>query len=331
MTIPFPPPRISLAQLPTPFYPMERLSSMVGGPMIWIKRDDLTGFELGGNKVRKLEFLLADAFDRNADVVITCGGVQSNHCRATAFAAARLGLRCHLLLRGDKPSELDGNTLLATLAGAKCTYYSPANWKNLDSYFSSWVEHYRRQGLNAYCIPTGASNALGLWGYIVAAEELAKDFSAHAVAMDMVCCATGSGGTHTGLALGLSRLAPEIIVRGYAVCDNRRYFEQKGADDLLEWKKAYLTSTQTTEVRLDIEDSYIGPGYALADAAVFETIEMVAQSEGILLDPVYTGKAFHALIDQIKTGKLPHCKNVVFVHTGGAFGLYPYKNRIKSG
>lgn len=299
--------------------------------MIWIKRDDLTGFELGGNKVRKLEFLLADAVHQKADVIITCGGVQSNHCRATAFAAARLGLRSHLLLRGDKPNALDGNTLLASLAGAECTYYPPSSWKNLDAHFAVWVEHYRNRGLNVYCIPTGASNALGLWGYISAAEELSRDFTAHDVAMDMVCCATGSGGTHTGLALGLSCLAPDIRVRAYAVCDDRRYFETKGVKDLLEWKNFYLGSSEPSEVKLDIEDGYMGEGYALANEPIFETIALVARTEGILLDPVYTGKAFYGLIDQIKSGKLDDCTNVCFIHTGGAFGIYPYKDRIKSG
>lgn len=331
MTIPLLPPKIPLAHLPTPFYPLLRLSSRLGGPMIWIKRDDLTGFELSGNKVRKLEFLLADAVNQKADIILTCGGIQSNHCRATAFAAARLGLKCHLLLRGDKPIVFDGNTLLASLAGAECTYYHPSDWKNLDDYFAFWVEHYRSLGLRAYSIPTGASNAMGLWGYIAASDELTKDFSNHNVRMDLVCCATGSGGTHTGLALGLSRLAPDIIVRGYAVCDNRRYFEEKGAGDLVAWKNAYQTSTESFDVQLDIEDGYIGQGYGLAGESVFRTIELLAQTEGILLDPVYTGKAFHGLIDQIQSGKLHRCNNVAFIHTGGAFGLYPYKDRIIAG
>lgn len=328
--LPSQPPRISLAQLPTPFYPLKRLSSKVGGPMIWIKRDDLTGFELSGNKVRKLEFVLAEALNHRADLVITCGGIQSNHCRATAFAAARLGMRCHLLLRGDTPEVPDGNNLLASIAGAEVTYYPPVSWKNLPDHFAVWTDYYRRQGLNTYCIPTGASNALGLWGYIQAAKELVDDFSNSGVTMDMVCCATGSGGTHTGLALGLSHLAPDVNVRAYAVCDDRQYFEKKGAEDLLDWHRDYQSSPLSQRVQLEIEDAYVGRGYALADAPVFETIEMVAQTEGIILDPVYTGKAFHGLIDQIKSGPLGHCKNITFIHTGGAFGLYPFRAMINT-
>ncbi len=321
-------PRIHLAQLPTPFYPLDRLSQYIGGPRIWVKRDDLTGLELTGNKIRKLEYSAAEAIQQKADVLITCGGIQSNHCRATAFVAARLGIRCHLILRGREPEVRDGNTLLAALAGAQCSYYPIATWGRLKEHFRFWKEQYAAQGLSAYEIPTGASNAVGLWGYVNAASELVSDLHKHGLESCLVCCATGSGGTHVGLALGMSYFQPEVAVRGYAVCDSAAYFRIKGAEDLNNWCEKYALSLPAGPLELDVNDGYIGRGYGLADPDVYETIGLVARLEGLLLDPVYTGKAFFGMLDEIRSGRLGRFTNVVFMHTGGAFGLFPDRDTL---
>ncbi len=321
-------PRIHLAQLPTPFYPLDRISEHVGGPRIWVKRDDLSGFELSGNKVRKLEFAVAEALQHKADVLITCGGIQSNHCRATALIAARLGLQCHLVFRGTEPDIKDGNTLLASLAGAQCSYYPATSWGRLKEHFLFWKAHYAAQGLSTYEIPTGASNAVGLWGYVNAASELVSDLQMHGLDACLVCCATGSGGTHAGLALGMAEFAPDVAVKGYAVCDSAAYFQEKGAEDLDAWCVKYGLSLPGNSLELDIDDRYIGRGYGIADPGVYETIGLVARLEGLLLDPVYTGKAFFGMLDGIRSGRFDRFKNVVFMHTGGAFGLFPERDAL---
>lgn len=324
-----PPAKYSLARLPTPLQPLDRLSSVLAGPRVWLKRDDLTDTLLTGNKVRKLEFVVARALELGATTLITCGGVQSNHCRATALVAAQLGLSCHLVLRGEPPEHADGNTLLAQLAGAKITYLSLSEYsRGLDQQLRSLKEQYDREGRPAYVIPTGASDGVGLWGYYSAAGELAQDFIKHSLAPALVCCATGSGGTHAGLALGLAHLQLAVKVRGYAVCDSRRYFEEKAKADIEHWYKLYQPSVAPVIPPLDINDDYIGDGYGRANEAVFAAIELLAGTEGIILDPVYTGKAFAGLLDQIRRGELNHANDVVFVHTGGVYGIFPYRQQI---
>lgn len=324
-----PPDRVRLASLPTPLQPLNRLSAHLNGPKIWIKRDDLTGTALTGNKVRKLEFVLADAQTESADVLITCGGVQSNHCRTTALIAAQHGLQSHLVLRGEKPEVLDGNTLLASLAGAKLSFYGPREYQDqLPALLEYWVNHYQAQGKRPYLIPTGASNGIGLWGYITGAKELIADCERLGFNADYVCCATGSGGTHNGLALGFSTLSPDVRVRGYAVCDDGDYFRRKADQDYRDWNNRYYPNNQPPQIELDVDDSYIGKGYGAAGPAVFDAIRLLARLEGILLDPVYTGKAVAGLIDQITTGRFDDSHNIVFVHTGGVFGLLPYREQL---
>lgn len=326
-----PPAKCSLARLPTPLQPLDRLSTALAGPRIWLKRDDLTDTLLTGNKVRKLEFVIARALDLGATTLITCGGMQSNHCRATALVAAQLGLSCHLVLRGEPPKEADGNTLLAQLAGAKITYLSLSEYgRGLDSHLRSLKEQYDRAGQPAYVIPTGASDGVGLWGYYSAARELAHDFVEHSFDPALICCATGSGGTHAGLALGLAHLQLAAKVRGYAVCDSRRYFQEKGKADIEHWYKLYQPAVAPVIPPLDINDAYIGAGYGHASGTVFAAIELLARTEGIVLDPVYTGKAFAGLLDQIRRGDLNHADDVVFVHTGGVYGIFPYRQQFSA-
>lgn len=324
------PHKLDLAQTPTPFYLLERLSAELGGSPVWIKRDDLTGAATSGNKIRKLEFLLADAQAQGCDTVITSGGVQSNHCRAVALLGAQLGLKVHLLLRADSEPRAVGNLLLDHLAGATISHYSVREFKRLDSLFDQWRDYYSQQGAKAYTIPTGGSNGTGLWGYISAAAELADDFARNNLRPQAIVHATGSGGTQAGLMLGCHLHGIETPVKAYAVCDSSGYFERKVGADLREWQEKYSPGTDIGALKADTCDSYIGPGYGQAGPEVFEFIKQLAAMEGILLDPVYTGKAFYGLVEDIKQGKYASGENsdIVFVHTGGLFGLFAQQQNL---
>lgn len=326
------PARLPLAQTPTPLHKLERLSDQVG-VNVWIKRDDLTGHLLSGNKIRKLEFSLAEAQRQGCDAVITCGGLQSNHCRATALAAAQLGMKSALILRGHSPGELDGNLLLDTLSGAEISVVKPSVYTlQLDSLLQEKAEELSARGLKPFVIPTGASDELGLWGYIAAAEEINNDLGRIKLNPSHLVCATGSGGTHAGLALGFSILRPELNVLGVAVCDDESYFTDKAEQDIGRWRHRYPDAVSVDftpeSVSIQVNDQYIGPGYGRADDEVFEVIKMLASLEGIVLDPVYTGKAFYGLLKEIEAGLCAPGSDVLFVHTGGLFGLFPFADRL---
>ncbi|PCK03567.1 MAG: D-cysteine desulfhydrase [Alteromonadaceae bacterium] len=334
------PDKLKLANLPTPIRPLDRLSEKYGGPRIWLKCDDQTGSVLSGNKIRKLEFCLADALEQGAQMIITCGGLQSNHCRATALAAAQLGLQSHLVLRGKKPpdNDADGNYLLDKLSGAAVSVYPPKIYmESLPGLIAELIEAYSSKGIKAYSIPTGASNAVGIWGYITAAEELLADFKRLSFSPDEIFCATGSGGTQAGLTLGMHLAGAKVPVTGFAVCDDNAYFDQKVRQDVLAWQQRYFPSgayqdRQLAGIHTDLKvrtiDRYIGAGYAKGYAELYSSISEVASLEGVVLDPVYTGKAFHGLLSEIKLGNLSHCSDVLFLHTGGVFGLYPYRSEF---
>ncbi len=332
--LPYKPSRIPLAQLPTQLNALDRLSEIYGGPRIWIKQDDQTGSVLSGNKIRKLEYVLAEAKSKACDTLITCGGIQSNHCRATATVAAQLGLKAHLILRGECADIAEGNLLLDKLSGAEISYYKPKHYfSELNSLFDYWSAFYKAQGRKAYCIPTGASDEVGLWGYISAAEELVNDFNNTGFKADALVVATGSGGTQGGLTLGMQLLKKDIPVFGMAVCDSEAYFRRKIHQDVAAWEKRWGTDLQFSEAdiaRLDVNtiDNYIGPGYAKAYPEVYECIKLLARVEGIVLDPVYTGKAFYGMLKEIESGCFREMENVVFIHTGGVFGLFPFKQEI---
>ncbi len=340
------PAKLDLALLPTPLQRLDRLSAKLGGPTIWIKRDDLSGSLLSGNKVRKLEFTVAHAKAEGSEVLITCGGLQSNHCRATAVVGAQLGMPVHLVLRGTldeaNNAELDGNLLLDHLAGAKVDYYAREDYqKNLKNILDRVKEDYRLNVQKAHIIPTGASDGIGLWGYVAACKELAENFRSNQLSPDLIVTATGSGGTQAGLTLGAKLYDFGCEVLGFAVCDDNAYFKRKVTADITEFKVRYshrfndaLASTDQDVfaealMAIHTNDHYIGDGYAIASDDVLESIIMLSRLEGIVLDPVYTGKAFHGLIQEIQQGRFDHLKNIVFVHTGGGFGLFPYKDRLQ--
>lgn len=322
------PPRIPLARLPTPLQLLERISERCGR-RIWIKRDDLTDAAISGNKLRKLEFVAAAARSTGCDTLITCGGVQSNHCRATALVGARLGLRVHLILRGEAPADVDGNLLLDHLAGARISHYPPRRYvEELPALFEHWRQHYQAEGSRALCIPTGASDGIGIWGYLAAAEELAQDMQVAGIDTADWVCATGSGGTQAGLTLGAALQELPVRVWGFNVCDDEAWFLNKVAEDVADWQARYAPGFELPDLDPRVVDGYVGPGYGRAGPEVFETIAEVARLEGIVLDPVYTGKAFHGMLQEIQRGRFGNLEDIVFVHTGGIFGLFPQRGNF---
>lgn len=321
MTVPYPN-RLSLAQLPTPIHPLDRFSAKNGlDCRLWIKRDDLTGCAASGNKVRKLEFILAEAQLQGADVIITCGGVQSNHARATAILSAQLGMQCHLLLRGE-PEELTrtGNHFLDLLAGANISHYPSREYlAQFETLLNELIQEYRRQGLKPYFIPTGGSDPTGVWGYVQAAAEIRA--ASAAMSFDHIVCACGSGGTLAGLIAGASLSGLPAKIWGINVCDTAEHFRHKVLHDLVDWKQKYSQTCEIDSQAVRIIDGYVGRGYGKSDAPVYRVIRELAALEGILLDPIYTAKAFCGMLSEIKKGQLKDAREVLFIHTGGLFGL----------
>jgi D-cysteine desulfhydrase len=324
------PPRIPLARLPTPLQPLLRLSaSLSTGHRLWVKRDDLTDVAVSGNKLRKLEFVIAAAGEQGCDTLITCGGVQSNHCRATALVGAQQGFGVHLILRGEAPAEIDGNLLLDHLAGAVISHYPRHQYAaELDELFITWQNHYRNQGHTAYCIPTGASNGIGIWGYVRAVEELAVDMADAGIESAHCVCATGSGGTQAGLTLGAVVHDVPLTVWGVNVCDDEDWFVEKVAADIADCRRRYPGRTGEGDIPARVIDGYVGPGYGRAEPEVFGTISRVAREEALILDPVYTGKAFHGMLREIEAGRFGDSGDIIFVHTGGIFGLFPQRHEF---
>ena len=321
------PARISLARLPTPLEPLTRLSA-AHGTRIWIKRDDLTDTVASGNKIRKLEYSIGQALAEEADVLVTWGGVQSNHCRATAALAARLGLKSHLVLRGSEPNERDGNLLIDSLVGAEITFAPPERYHAMDHTYMDLQAEYASQGLKTYRIPVGASDEVGLWGYINCANELKRDFESAGISPDAIVSATGSGGTLAGLIIGNALHELNTRVVAFNVCDDEAYFKHKISKDFVLWRDRYGSELDIDQLPINVIDGYVGPGYGRATPEVFETIREVARLEGIVLDPVYTGKAFNALLQEIRSGKFEGLSDIVFIHTGGMLGLFPQKQKL---
>ena len=320
------PPRIEIARLPTPCQPLRRLSDRVGTE-IHIKRDDLTGIALSGNKIRKLEFVLADALAKKADAVLTCGGAQSNHARATAVAAAMLGLRCRLLLRTPDPGNpppAEGNILLDRMAGAEIVWISPAEYQNRSKIFEREAALLKNEGHTPYIIPEGASNPIGAWGYIRATEELKNDLAALGPEVPTtIVHATGSGGTAAGLALGARLFDLPARTVTFNVCEDQTHF-LKVIEGICEQaiSEFQLPIDFDRDRDLHIIDGYVGRGYALSRPEELRLICEVARTEGIFLDPVYTGKAFFGMVQELKKRPGIFGKRILYIHTGGIFGLF---------
>ncbi|GAK57834.1 predicted pyridoxal-phosphate dependent deaminase [Candidatus Vecturithrix granuli] len=316
------PPKIALAHLPTPIHQLSRLAAQCDGPEIFVKRDDFTGLECSGNKVRKLEFVAAHALQEGCDVLITCGGMQSNHSRATAAVAARLGLQCHLVLRGAAPEVPGGNLFLDQLLGAKITYLPNPSYDDLITEMERLAQDYAKQGHKALVVPMGASNALGSLGYVAATQEMMSQFQDMALTPDYIVAAIGSGGTLAGLILGkkLFGLSSQII--GVNVCDNAAYFHQEIAHIVREFCERYQVDVKVEPKDYRIIDGYVGAGYSLSRPQEREFIVQVARTEGIVLDTAYTGKALYGLTQEIQKGTFKQGEMILFIHTGGLYALF---------
>lgn len=317
-------PRLHLATLPTPLHRAERLSEALGGPEIWFKRDDLTGFGLGGNKIRKLEFLAAEALAQGADTLVTGAGPQSNHVRITMAVAARLGLKGLAVFHSNRPPETQGNLLLDDLLGAELVFTNDPDRSRLDGQIIAEAERQRARGRRPYVIGRGGASPLGSAGYVAASLEIQTQLVEQQLSIDYLFCATGSCGTQTGLLVGAAWLKPGYQVRGVTV--SRPRAECVTRLETLGRQTIELLDLNLTLSGHDIVvyDDYIGSGYGIPTPAGVEAIRLVAQTEGIFLDPVYTGKAMAGLIDLIERGEFDRRHKVLFLHTGGAPSLFAY-------
>jgi D-cysteine desulfhydrase len=314
-------PRVTIAHLPTPLESLPRLSTLLDGPELWVKRDDQTGLATGGNKTRKLEFLVGDALEHNADTLITCGAAQSNHARQTAAAAAKFGLDCVLVLRGEMPAEVQGNLLIDQLVGAEVVW---AGDKALDRRMREVASELREAGHQPYVVPYGGSNPVGVTGYVAAMRELILQCEERALTFDHIVFATSSGGTQAGLVVGAEALGYKGRILGISV--------EPQADAL---RRTLADLARATAVHLGLElnlapedfavnDDYLGGGYGVVGDLEREAIGTVGRAEGLLLDPVYTGRAFGGLLDMIRGGAFRRDEKVLFWHTGGTAGLFGY-------
>jgi L-cysteate sulfo-lyase len=320
-------PRVSLAHLPTPLEPLDRLSKRLGGPNLWIKRDDCTGLALGGNKTRKLEFLIADALGKDADTIITAGGIQSNHVRQTAAAAAKYNLDCHLVLNRNVPRDdphyaVTGNIQLDRLLGATVHIHPAGSDRTLEmtKLAGGLISDDRRP----YIIPLGGSNPLGALGYAAAAAELAAQADALDLRIDHLVHACSSGGTQAGLVAGFHAGANAIKVIGVDI-GNEAAVVRATTLALADACAAMIAPVNGSLAALvEVAEGHGGEAYGLPTAQMQAAVELVARLEGIVLDPVYTGKAMAGLIAMIEAGRFGPKDNVVFLHSGGAPGLFAY-------
>ncbi len=321
-------PRLKIAHLPTPLEPLQNLTRLLGGPNLWIKRDDCTGLGTGGNKTRKLEFLAAEALAQGADTLITQGAVQTNHGRQTAAIAARLGLRCILLLEHrvatDDPDYLkNGNVLLDRLFGAELRELPGGT--DMNAAMEPVAEEVRRAGGRPYTIPGGGSNEVGALGYVGCALELVHQANEQGLVIDHIVHATGSAGTQAGLVAGIAAMNARIPVLGIGVRAPRE--RQEANVHALACRVAEKLGLRSGIDRSAVAANcdYVGEGYGIPTPAMVEAVQLFARHEGILLDPVYTGKAAAGLIDLCRRGFFAKGTNVVFLHTGGAAGLHAYR------
>lgn len=323
------PESISIAHGPSRIEYLDRLTRELNGPEIYIKRDDDTSCLLSGNKVRKLEFFLADALKKGADTLITCGGLQSNHARTTAIAAKRWGFDCYLILRGRGVRIPDGNYLLSSLAGAKINLVTKSEYLNRDQIFDKLEKNLARQGKRPYSIPEGGSNGLGAIGYVRAMEEIRDQMGEMGIEFDAIVMAVGSGGTYAGLWIGKKFFHIRGEVIGFNISATAQYFFERIFQCVRESEILLKKTFNLTMDDIKIIDGYVGKGYAKSRGEEMAFIKHVAQHEGIILDPVYTGKAMYGLVDQIKKGRFKKGQKVLFIHTGGVFGLFPYREWFK--
>ncbi|MEQ9916480.1 D-cysteine desulfhydrase [Pectobacterium aroidearum] len=322
-------PRLSLGHFPTPLEALPNLSAYLGGPTIYIKRDDATGLATGGNKTRKLEFLLADAQQQGADIIITQGATQSNHVRQTIAAATKLGLKTKVLLEKrvedyGEDYQRSGNVLLDHLLGGEIIDHLPAG-TDMQQAMETLAESLRKEGLKPYVIPGGGSSPVGALGYVACAEELLFQSSQQRLRIDHIVHATGSTGTQAGLVAGLAATHSHIPLLGISV----------RAPKAKQEENVYTLAQRTWQLlgipgelprsAVQVNSDYVGKGYGIPTEGTLEALRLLAQLEGILLDPVYSGKGMAGLIDLIRQGHFRADENIVFIHTGGSAGLFGYR------
>ena len=320
-------PRIRCGHWPTPLEPMQNVSAKLNGPALWVKRDDCTGLSTGGNKTRKLEYLIAEAIGQGADTVITQGATQSNHARQTAALCAKVGLACHILLEdrtgfADPAYRLNGNVLLDRLHGA--TVSSRPGGSDMQAEMEAFARTLQAQGKKTYVIPGGGSNPIGALGYVNAALELVTQLNDMGLKATHLVLATGSSGTHAGLLAGLRILNSPLKVIGFGVRAPKEKQEQMVYD--LACRTAKLLGHEGAVKREDVfaDCNYVGQGYGLPTPGMVEAVRLLAETEGLLFDPVYTGKGLAGLIDWVRRGHFTSNDTVIFLHTGGSAALFGY-------
>lgn len=322
--------RFCLAEFPTPIHYLETLSKACNGPAIYMKRDDLTSLGMGGNKTRKLEFLIGEALEQDKDTLVTAGGLQSNHCRLTAAAARKAGLSCHLVLNGTKPESPNGNLLLDKIFGAKIHY---CDRKDRDERLNQVADELAAIGKKPYVIPVGGSNSTGSVGYVNAMLELDTQLKEMQIKPDAIVFATSSGGTQAGLALGAKIIDFKGQVLGISI-DQTKTGDESFLPILTE-----IVNTTANRIGSDIQMTdndfllncdYLGAGYAMPDDLEFSAIKDLAQYEGILLGPVYTARAMGGLLDLIQKGVFTKDQTILFWHTGGTPELFAWANQVET-
>ena len=321
--------KLRLGNFPTRIERLEKFSTIVK-EHVYIKRDDQTGTEFSGNKIRKLEYSINEAINNDCDTLITCGGIQSNHARATAAAGIKLGLKSVLVLRSDEKPELEGNYLIDKIMGADVRIISSEDYRERrQEIMENILKELEAKGRKGYIIPEGASNGIGTFGYLACFNEILEQEKEHGIVFDTIVTAIGSGGTFAGLYLGnkLTNSGKKIV--GINVCDTAEYFKER-VSEILKEVKTYIPDTEFEISKDDmcIIYGYVGDGYAVSRTEELDFICDFAEAEGIVLDPVYTGKAMRGLYTEIKKGTFKDSKNILFIHTGGLFGLFSKRDQF---
>ncbi len=311
--------KVNLAWKPTP---IEFLENFPHPAKIYIKRDDYTGLISSGNKIRKLEYAIFDAKEKGCDTLITCGGVQSNHCRATVFAGKKFGFDVHLVLRGKPEKPYQGNLFLDHLLGAKIKYVSYEEYKErINEVLEETAEELRKNNKKPYIIPEGASNEIGCLGYVECMDEM-KNFIIKEK-IEAIYLAVGSGGTYAGLLIGKKLLNLDIRLIGIIVCDSIKFFKGKIEDICEKAIEKYKLPIKISPSDIELINGYIGEGYGIPYKEEIETIKNISQNYGIILDPVYTGKAFYGMLNESR-----EFKKILFLHTGGIFSIFAYNKEL---
>ncbi len=318
----------------TPIEKLDRFSKELGGPEIFIKRDDLLGLSAGGNKTRKLEFLVADAIEQGADTLITCGAVQSNHCRLTLAAAVKEGMKCRLVLEervaGSYKEDASGNNFLFQLLGVESITVVPGG-SDMMAAMQKEFEIVAQKNRKGYIIPGGGSNTIGATGYVACAEEIMQQLFEMGQTLNHIVCPSGSTGTHAGLVTGFYGTCANIPITGVNVSRKKDIQEEMVYKLVQETAIKVGVNHSIPRDSVVCLDQYVGPGYSLPTPEMAEAVRMLARTEGILLDPVYSGKAMAGMIGMIRQGAFRKDQKVMFVHTGGSPALYAYMKDVLEG